>query len=81
MNPLYLAAENGHLEVVRFLFEDGANKNRADEERMAPLCLAAENGPLEVVRFLFEVGANKNRADDERMAQLYTWEPLALVVG
>ena len=44
--PLFIAAQKGHLEVVRFLVESGANKTkqgRTDTES-TPLFIAAAKG-------------------------------------
>ena len=35
--PLYVAARNGHVEVVRVLVQAGANLDQADNVRCAPL--------------------------------------------
>ena len=35
--PLYIAATNGHVEVVRLLVQAGANLDQADQVRGAPL--------------------------------------------
>ena len=59
MTPLCIAAQRGHLEVVRFLVEAGANKDQGRTDTGAtPLFTAAQNGHLEVVQFLVESGAN-----------------------
>ncbi len=51
--PLYIAAENGHIEVVRALANAGAaTESQCDEKR--PLHIAAENGHDEVVVELLE---------------------------
>ena len=51
--PLFIAAEKGHLEVVRFLVESGANKDQGTTNYGATaVFIAARNGHLEVVRFL-----------------------------
>ena len=43
--PLFIAAEEGHLEVVRFLVESGANKDQGTTDYGAtPLFIAAETG-------------------------------------
>ena len=57
-----MAAHQGHLEVVRFLVESGANKDQgATDDGATPLHIAAAKGRLEVVRFLVESGANKDQ--------------------
>jgi len=60
---LFLAAQNGHLEVVRELVKAGA---RVDSARVdigaVPLTVSAERGHIEVVRCLIEAGANVNHA-------------------
>jgi len=55
------ASKNGHLEVVKFLVEKGANVHTNIDY---PHCLASENGHLEVVKFLVEKGADIHANDD-----------------
>ena len=52
--PLIMAAQNGHMEVVRFLVEEGkADVDKATtDDGSTPLLLAAQKGHTEVVRFL-----------------------------
>ena len=54
---LLLAAQIGHLEVVRLLLEAGADKDAANKKGLTALRVAAQNGHWEVVRLLREVGA------------------------
>ena len=68
VTALYLAAENGHLNIVRLLVDKGSHVNVAmrrfgtfDENR-TPLQKAAENGHLEIVRLLADRGAHMNSA-------------------
>lgn len=55
------AAERGHLEVVRYLLEKGANAHEDDD---LALCQAAEAGDLTVVDCLLEAGADARKLVD-----------------
>ena len=55
VTPLGVAAENGHLEIVRLLLESGANVNSR-----CPLSRAARCGDIEIVEELLKAGANVN---------------------
>ena len=61
--PLFVAAQNGHLEVVRALVTElGANVNQVNQGS-TPLRIATERGHVEVVRALVtELGADVNQA-------------------
>ena len=63
---LHLAAENGHLEVVRLLLATGkAEVDSKDKYGRTPLSWAAENGHLEVVRLLLATGKAKVDSKDK----------------
>ena len=47
--PLFIAAQNGHLDVVRHLVEVGADKDKARDTGATPLFIAAEKSHLDVV--------------------------------
>ena len=49
---LYIASEKNHLHVVRYLVEQGADKEKADNDGATPLMAAAFNGHAAVVRLL-----------------------------
>jgi len=52
---LHLAAENGHVEIVRYLVEEkGLDINAKYKDRYTPLHFAVENGHVEIVRYLVE---------------------------
>ncbi len=50
--PLHAAAANGHLEVVKFLIENGADIYLKDKHLKTALDAAVNNSHLEVVQFL-----------------------------
>lgn len=56
---LHEAALNGHLAVVKFLLESGADIDHAALNGDTPLHDSAENGHVEVVSFLLQAGANR----------------------
>ena len=63
--PIFIAAEEGHLDVVRFLaLEAQANVTQATTDNGAtPIYIAAQEGHLDIVRFLaLEAQANVNQA-------------------
>lgn len=59
---MLVASDNGHLEVVRLLCEEGADKEKAVQDGTTPLLVASKNGHLEVVHLLCEQGADKEKA-------------------
>ena len=61
-----LAAQNGHLEIVRALLEKGAKINQYENSNTyyTALMLAAEKGHLEIVKYLLEKGAKINKKGD-----------------
>ena len=60
VTPLWIAAQQGHLEVMKVLLEKGAVVDAKTNDGFTPLLIAAEYGHLEVVRMLLEKGANPN---------------------
>ena len=70
--PLFIASENGHLEVVRLLRDAGTDMDEACEDGGAtPLHIASQNGHLEVVRLLCDAGADKDKACEDGSTPLY----------
>ncbi len=59
---LIKAAENGHLEVVRILINNGANINTQDINFNTALSFALENGHTKVADLLKEYGAKEHEA-------------------
>ena len=65
MTPLYIASEDGHLEVTkfRFLIASGASINKSTHDRgWTPLFMGSKNGHLEVVKILKASGGSVNKA-------------------
>ena len=61
---LYIATQNGHLDIVKLLIQEGkANPNQANKNGSTPLLAAARRGHLDIVKFLIQEGkANPNQA-------------------
>ena len=55
---MYGASQNGHVDVVRVLLEQGADINKAKNNGATPLLIASQNGHVDVVRVLVEQGAD-----------------------
>ncbi|XP_055001450.1 protein phosphatase 1 regulatory subunit 12C isoform X5 [Sorex araneus] len=58
ISALHQACIDENLEVVRFLVEQGATVNQADNEGWTPLHVAASCGHLDIARYLLSHGAN-----------------------
>eukprot|EP00042_Codosiga_hollandica_P035347 m.261478 g.261478 ORF g.261478 m.261478 type:complete len:320 (+) comp54610_c0_seq5:92-1051(+) len=56
--PLYLAAAEGHLVLVRLLIQAGANVNLSNPNGLTPLHEAAWRGDSEIARELLAAGAS-----------------------
>ncbi|MDZ7693969.1 MAG: ankyrin repeat domain-containing protein [Balneolaceae bacterium] len=68
---LMFASYNGHLDVIRYLVDNGAQLDRKNKEGRTALMFAASGPFPDVVQYLLEQGADPNRTD---MAE--GWSPL-----
>ena len=60
-SALYIAAENGHADVVKVLCQYGADVDNGNtEETSSALYIAAEEGHVDVVKLLCQYGADVN---------------------
>jgi len=50
--PMFMAAENGHAQVLKMLLAAGANKDAASNAGATPVYMAAQNGHAEVIKML-----------------------------
>jgi len=57
---LNFASHFGHLEIVEWLVEAGASKEKPNREGFTPLAQAVSSDRLEVVQYLLKRGANPN---------------------
>jgi ankyrin repeat protein len=60
--PIGVASEHGHLDMVKYLVGLGADVHVNDDE---PIRVASEHGHVEVVEYLVELGADIHVRDDE----------------
>ena len=63
LTPMHYAAENGHLPVVQYLCEQGANNEARSNGDRTPLHWAAVKDHLPVVKYLCKQGADKEASD------------------
>ena len=61
--PLHQATWKGHLSVVQYLCEQGANKEARSDHSWTPLLYAAQYGHLAVVQYLCEQGVDEEVRD------------------
>ena len=73
-----MAAQHGHIEIVRLLIQHGADKNMTDQHKATPLFKVAANGHIEIVCCLVQHGTGKS--SDEGATPLKTWQPLKATV-
>ena len=57
-SPLQFACEQGNLDACRWLYANGADITRAENDGDTPMLLACWKGHLSVCQWLFEVGAS-----------------------
>ena len=59
-NAIELASRLGHLKIVKYLVEHGANVNTMNREGQTPLNSAARWGNIDIVKYLISKGADVN---------------------
>ena len=63
--PLMIASANGRLDVVRYLLEQGANRDKTSYTGKTSLHKAVQYGRLEVAKLLMVYGADLNARDKD----------------
>ena len=80
--PLFLAAANGNLDILSYLFEQGANVNASSSAHFSwlprynlhwytPLIVALRNGHIDAFNFLINKGADVNLQDHQGYTALH----------
>lgn len=70
-SPLFIAAQQGYLEIVKLLVANGADIEYSFKGGFTPLYVAAQKGHIDVVQCLHEKGANINHKCHEGSTPLY----------
>ena len=63
--PLFVAVENGNLEMVRLLLAHGAKANARNKAKQAPLMRLDDDATVELVELLLAHGAKVDVTDEE----------------
>ncbi len=71
--PLYLAAQNDHVEIVKMLLEKEADVNKVRANGATPLFIAAQNGHVEVVKIVLAAKANMSIHFKTTVSSLREW--------
>ena len=67
---LHFATENGHVESVQLLIQNGAEINAKDNQQATPLHFAVRSGNYEVVNLLLKNGAKKELKNNANLTPL-----------
>ena len=60
---IFSAVEDGDLELVKFLIDNGAKVDVRNDDKETPLMMIEEETPVEIVKLLLQQGAKVNRVD------------------
>ena len=75
---LYSAINEGDVDEVRILLEQGTTPDGTDPTKWTPLMNAAELGNLEIIKLLLSYGAEINHADQHGMTPLHIAVDIAI---
>ena len=66
-----MASRSGHLEIVQYLTENGADVNISTNAGWTPLNIAADRGYLEIITHLIDCGAEINSQNNKGATPLF----------
>jgi len=69
--PLYFACQEGYIDILEQLVENGANINKENNDDRSPLYIACLQGHENVVKYLVEHGADINKENNDDRSPLY----------
>lgn len=69
---LHSAANDGYLEIIQLLIDNGADVNKPAGNGAVALHAAVSSGHVEIVKFLIAHGADVNKADNYRYTPIHT---------
>ena len=70
-SALAAATEKDHLDVVQYLVEQGADKEKGDNGGSTPLIDASFYGYLEIVQYLLEQGSDRDKKNNFGWSSLH----------
>ena len=69
--PFILAAGAGHLEVCKYLLQEGADIDAQSDSGFTATFSACSSGNIEIVKFLYEAGADIEKRSNKGSTPLY----------
>jgi ankyrin repeat protein len=69
--PVFMAAQMGHVDVIKYLAEHGADLNTPMHDGRTPVYIAAQMGHVEVIKTLVGHGADLNTPDEDGITPVY----------
>jgi ankyrin repeat protein len=70
VGPVYVAAQNGHSDILKLLIKAGGDVNQLIEGGISPLMTASAKGHVECVKILLAAGANALHKSDAGITAL-----------